>query len=187
MVGENVSLISNNDLSIFKRFTKALNLFLLPSKLNFNSYQIIRRRRQLVKLYEVYNQTLTVEDASKKEKAFQKFEDMYIEYLECIDKYIMDSIRKKVMNGKASEFEKKALIDYHKVAVQKDEEYIEYKYRKQKYLLELDYNKMIEEDRPSKYDNTYKKIYVEKQDKLYKGILKNYSIKITDDRMAKNK
>lgn len=185
MTGENVSLINNSDLSVFKRFTKALNLFLLPSKLNFNSYQITRRRKQLVKAYNTYNQTLTVEDASKKEKALEKYEEIYIEYLECIDKYIMDSIRKKVMNGRASEFEKEALIEYHKVAVQKDEEYIEYKYRKQKYLLELDYNKMIEEDRPSRYDDSFKKLYIEKQDRLYKGILKNYSIKITDDRMAK--
>lgn len=185
MVGENVSLVQNSDLSVFKRFTKALNLFLLPSKLNFNSYQIIKRRKQLVKAYNIYNETLTVEDASKKEKALEKYENIYIEYLECIDKYIMDSIRKKVMNAKATEFEKEALVEYHKVTTQKDEEYIEYKYRKQKYLLELDYNKMVEEDKPSKYDNDFKKLYIEKQDRIYKGILKNYSIKITDDRAAK--
>lgn len=184
MSGESVSLISNNDLGVLKRFTRALNLFLLPSKINFNSYQISKRRKQLVKAYEVYHQTLTVEDASKKEKALEKYENTYIDYLENIDKYILDSIRKKVMNGKASEFEKEALVQYHKVTTTKDEEYIEYKFKKQKYLLELDYNKMVEEDKPSKYDDTFKKLYIEKQDRLYKGILKNYSVKITDDRMS---
>lgn len=184
MVEENLSLVSNNELGVFKRFTRALNLFLLPSKLNYNSYQISRRRRQLVKAYDTFNQTLTVEDASKKERALEKYENEYLEYLEYIDKYIMDSIRKKVMNGRASEFEKDALVQYHKVAANKDEEFIEYKYRKQKYLLELDYNKLIEEDRPSKYDDSFKKLYIEKQDKMYKGILKNYSVKITDDRMS---
>ncbi len=182
--GESVSLISNNDLGLFKRFTKALNLFLLPSKINFNSYQISKRRKQLVKAYDLYHNTITVEDAKKKEKALENFDNIYAEYLENIDKYIMDSIRKKVMTGKASEFEKNALMQYHKVAVAKDDEYIEYKFKKQKFLLELDYNKMVEEDRPSKYDNRFKEIYVEKQDRLYKGILKNYSVKITDDRMS---
>ncbi len=184
MAKENVSLVSNSDLGFIKRFSKALNLFLLPSKINFNSYQMTKRRRQLVKAYEIYNQTLTVEDARKKEKAFEKYEDLYVDYLENIDRYIMDSIRKKVMNGKATEFEKEALVEYHKVASNKDEEYIEYKFRKQKYLLELDYNKLVEEDKPSKYDDAFKELYIEKQDRLYKGLLKNYSVKITDDRMS---
>ena len=184
MVEENLSLVSNSDLGVFKKFTKALSLFLLPSKLGYNSYQISRRRRQLVKAYVAFNETLTVEDASKKEKAFEKYENEYLEYLEYIDKYIMDSIRKKVMNGRASEFEKDALMEYHKVASAKDEEFIEYKFRKQKYLLELDYNKFLEEDKTSKYDNSFKTLYIEKQDRLYKGILKNYSVKITDDRMS---
>ncbi len=184
MVEENLSLVSNSDLGVFKKFTKALSLFLLPSKLGYNSYQISRRRRQLVKAYVAFNETLTVEDASKKEKAFEKYENEYLEYLEYIDKYIMDSIRKKVMNGRASEFEKDALMEYHKVTSAKDEEFIEYKFRKQKYLLELDFNKFLEEDKTSKYDNSFKTLYIEKQDRLYKGILKNYSVKITDDRMS---
>lgn len=182
--GDNVSLVSNSDLGVFTKFTKSLKLFLVPSRINFNSYQVTKKRKQLVKAYDVYHKTLTVEDASKKEKALEKFDNLYVEYLENIDKYIMDSIRKKVMTGKASEFERDALSQYHKVASGKDEEYIEYKFMKQKYLLELDYNKMVEEDRPTKYDDTFKKIYVEKQDRLYKGLLKNYSVKITDDRMS---
>ena len=113
MAKENVSLVSNSDLGFIKRFSKALNLFLLPSKINFNSYQMTKRRRQLVKAYEIYNQTLTVEDARKKEKAFEKYEDLYVDYLENIDRYIMDSIRKKVMNGKATEFEKEEIGRAH--------------------------------------------------------------------------
>ena len=184
MIGENLSLISNNDLGGFKRLTKAFSLFFLPAELNYNSYKISNKRKQLVKAYDVFNKTITVEDASKKEKALEKYENLYVEYLEYIDKYILDSIRKKVMSGKASEFEKEALIKYHKVASNKDEEYIEYKFRKQKYLLELDYNNVVEENKQSKYDNSFKKVYIEKQDRLYKGILKNYSVKITDDRMS---
>ena len=131
MIGENLSLISNNDLGGFKRLTKAFSLFFLPAELNYNSYKISNKRKQLVKAYDVFNKTITVEDASKKEKALEKYENLYVEYLEYIDKYILDSIRKKVMSGKASEFEKEALIKYHKVASNKDEEYIEYKFRKQ--------------------------------------------------------
>ena len=50
----------------------------------------------------------------------------------------MDSIYKKVKNNTASEFERDALARYYEVTSLKEKEYMDYKYRKQKYLLELD-------------------------------------------------
>ena len=58
----------------------------------------------------------------------------YTLYLEAIDKYIMDSIYKKVKNGTATEFEKDALSNYYEVIHLKQTEYLEYKYKKQQYL-----------------------------------------------------
>ena len=45
----------------------------------------------------------------------------------------MDSIYKKVKNNTASNFEKDALANYYTVVHLKDTEYLEYKYRKQKF------------------------------------------------------
>ena len=50
----------------------------------------------------------------------------------------MDSIYKKVKNNTASEFEKEALSKYYEITSLKEKEYMDYKYRKQKYLIELD-------------------------------------------------
>ena len=61
----------------------------------------------------------------------------------------------------------------------KDREYNEYKYRKQKYLLELD-NESVKNTAKEKVIEKYNRFYVSKQDSLYKGILKNYSIKLED-------
>ena len=52
---------------------------------------------------------------------------MYGLYLEAIDKYIMDSIYKKVKNDTASEFEKNALSNYYTVIHLKETQYLEYK------------------------------------------------------------
>ena len=68
---------------------------------------------------------------------------MYALYLESIDKYIMDSIYKKVKNDSATSFEKNALSQYYNVIHLKEKQYLEYKYRKQKYLLELDYESIL--------------------------------------------
>ena len=68
----------------------------------------------------------------------EKYNSAYTAYLEALDKYVMDSIYKKVKSDVASEFEKQALANYYNVTQLKENEYTEYKYRKQKYLLELD-------------------------------------------------
>ena len=92
----------------------------------------------------------------------------------------MDSIYKKVKNDTASEFEKNALSKYYEVTSLKESEYIEYKYRKQKYLIELDYEG-IKVSGKEKILEKYNKFYISKMDSLYKSILKNYSIKVADN------
>ena len=91
----------------------------------------------------------------------------------------MDSIYKKVKNNTASEYEKDALSRYYEVTSLKENEYIEYKYRKQKYLIELDYQG-LKVDNKEKILEKYNKFYISKMDSLYKSILKNYSIKVAD-------
>lgn len=95
----------------------------------------------------------------------------------------MDSIYKKVKNNTASNFEKEALSNYYTVVHLKDTEYLEYKYRKQKFLLDLDYQSL--EATKIKTLEKYKPLYVEKIDLIYKGLLKNYSVKLADGLMNK--
>ena len=91
----------------------------------------------------------------------------------------MDSIYKKVKNNTATEFERDALARYYEVTSLKEKEYMDYKYRKQKYLLELD-KENVTLNAKDKVKEKYNKFYVNKMDTLYKGILKNYSIKLAD-------
>lgn len=92
----------------------------------------------------------------------------------------MDSIYKKVKNKTASEFEKSALENYYEVTHLKEEAYTEYKYRKQEYLISLDYENVKIYDK-EKTQIRYEKFYVNKIDSLYKGILKHYSVKLADN------
>ena len=108
-----------------------------------------------------------------------KYEESYTLYLEAIDKHIMDTVYKKVKNGIASEFEKEALSKYYTIVSLKDNEYLEYKFRKQKFLLELDYES-IKLTAKEKVLEKYNQLYITKIDTLYKGILKNYSVQLAD-------
>ncbi len=174
------------DKTFFTRLTTTLTKMLIPTKIGINSVIISVKRNNVLKNYETSKQIVEQNNENKKETAEKKYEETYSLYLEAIDKHVMDSIYKKVKNGTASEFEKDALSKYYNIIKIKDTEYLEYKYRKQKYLLELDYE-AVQSLSKEKLLNKYKEFYVSKIDALYKGLLKHFSIKLADNLSSQNR
>ncbi len=68
---------------------------------------------------------------------------------------------------------------YYFVVSLKEKQYLEYKYRKQEYLLKVDYESVTNLKKESIIEK-YNKFYTAKMDTLYKGLLKNYSIQLAD-------
>ena len=159
--------------TFFGKITNTITKLLIPTQVGFNSLMISIKRNNVLKTYEAYV------ELENKEQSERRYEESYALYLEAVDKFVMDSIYKKVRNGTASEFEKEALSKYYTITVLKENEYLEYKYKKQKYLLELDYDTVLASSK-EKYLARYNKFYVDKMESLYKGLLKNYSVKLAD-------
>ena len=165
--------------TFFSKITSTITKMLIPTKLGINSMMISMKRNNLIKAYSNYNLAVETDDLEKKEPFFKKYEEAYSLYLEAIDKYIIDSVYKKVKNGTASDFEREALSKYYFVVSLKDKQYLEYKYRKQEYLLKVDYDAVTNIKKESIIEK-YNKFYVSKMDSLYKGLLKNYSVQLAD-------
>lgn len=165
--------------TFFSKIGTTISKILIPTKIGFNGMMISVKRNNLLKAYEAYK-TFNEDNTEKREHINQKYEDTFALYLESIDKYVMDSIYKKVKNGNASPFEQDALSRYYVITHLKETQYLEYKYRKQKYLLELDYES-VKSSNKEKIIQRYNKFYIEKMDTLYKGILKNYSVQLADN------
>lgn len=163
--------------TFFNKITNTLSRLLVPTKIGLNSMMISIRRNSLLKSYVSYTEA---QDEHKKELAAKKYEDAYSLYLEVIDKNIMESLYKKVKNNIATNFEKEALAKYYFVVSLKNTNYLEYKYKKQEYLLQIDYETARNIKKESLL-KTYKEFYVSKMDSLYKGLLKNYSVEISDN------
>lgn len=168
--------ITGTNTTFFNKITKTLTKILIPTKIGINGMLISIKRNSLIKAYENFKKDTENYDKEELEK---KYDEAYTVYLEALDKYVMDSIYKKVKNNTASEFEKNALAKYYEVTSLKEKEYMDYKYRKQKYLLELD-KESVDVSAKEKVQEKYNKFYVDKMDALYKAILKNYSIKLAD-------
>ena len=168
--------------TFFNKITNTLTKMLVPTRIGINSMLISMKRNNVIKAFE---ESMKIKDNgkitdAKKEVINKKYDDTFSLYLEAIDKHIMDSIYKKVKNDTASMFEKDALSKYYEVIKLKDSDYLEYKYYKQKYLMELDYQTLKALDKPKMLEK-YKPFYLDKVDKLYKGLLKHFSIKLADN------
>ena len=168
--------ITGTNTNFFNRLTKTLTKLLIPTKIGINGMLITLKRNNLIKVFENYKKDTENYNTDELEK---KYDEAYTVYLEALDKYVMDSIYKKVKNNTATEFERDALSRYYEVTSLKEKEYMDYKYRKQKYLLELD-KESVDTSGKEKVQEKYNKFYVDKMDTLYKAILKNYSIKLAD-------
>ena len=169
--------ITGADKKFLNRLTETITKILITTKVGINGMLISVKRNSLLKVFEQYSEKDL--EVDKKNELEKKYEEAYTAYLESLDKYVMDSIYKKVKNNTASDFEKDALSKYYGVIALKENEYVEYKYRKQKYLLELD-KESVNLTGKDKIIEKYNKFYISKMDWLYKGILKNYSIKLAD-------
>ncbi len=165
--------VVETDKTFFSKISNTLSKIFIPTRIGLNGVMIAIKRTSLMKAYNNYLE-------SNMEEQLTKFEDSYSLYLESIDKYIMDSLYKKVKSNTATNFEKEALARYYFIVNLKNKNYIEYKYKKQEYLLRIDYETVCSM-RNTKFVNKYKNFYVEKMDSLYKGLLKNESIAIADN------
>lgn len=168
--------VAKTDGAFFSKLSTTISKLLIPTKIGINGMLITIKRNSVLKNYEVYTKN---EEQEKEEALQKKYEDSFILYLESIDKYVMDSIYKKVRNRTATQFEEEALSKYYTVIHLKETQYLEYKHRKQKYLLDLDYLS-LKNDNKGKLLLRYNPFYVSKMEGIYKGILKNYSIQLAD-------
>ena len=173
--------ITGANRSFLNKLSNTLSKILIPTKLGLNGMLISVKRSSMVKAFEHFCKA-----EENKEEYEQKYDVTYEAYLEALDKYVMDSIYKKVKNNTATDFEKKALSKYYGVVALKENEYVEYKFRKQKFLIELD-NETVKNSNKDKIIEKFNSFYINKMDWLYKGILKNYSVKLADRTNELNK
>ena len=111
-----------NDTTFFNKISVTLTKLLTPTKIGINSMMISIKRSALIKAFEQVSVLKDSTDVTKKEQAEKRYEESYTLYLESIDRFIMDSIYKKVKNNTASTYEKDALSNYYTIVHLKDNE-----------------------------------------------------------------
>ena len=176
-----LKIITTNSNFIGRVATTIRNI-LVPTKIGMNSFLISMKRRGYIKADKLLEKIKSVPSKTQREEAERRYNTAYEEYLEAVDKYIMDSIYAKVRTDRANKIEKKALADYYKINTNKSEQYEEYKCKKQLFLLALDYKLLKASGK--KIDEKYEEIFALKSTKIYRNLLKNYSVRLADNRLV---
>ena len=94
--------VARTDGAFFSKISTTISKLLIPTKIGINGMLIAIKRNSVLKNYELY---IKNEDKEKEESIQRKYEDSFVLYLESIDKYVMDSIYKKVKTRTATQFE----------------------------------------------------------------------------------
>ena len=176
---ENNLVVSENN-NLFEKAIKNLQKVRFLSNKSFVNLVVKVRRRKLALIYEKYINLSVITDSSKKESIDNKYNKIYESYLQTLNKYIVDNVYPRVIEGKASYDENKLIEEYLKINVLKESNHVEYKYKRQRFLLNLDLCSVI------KLEDLYiiemfKRMYVEKMDIVYRAIIKNCAIKLVED------
>lgn len=170
--------LAKTDGAFFSKITTTITKLLIPTKVGFNGMLISMKRNNVIKAYNEYvNHNEKSKDS--KESLEKKYENTVVLYLESLDKYIMESVYKKVKSKTATSYEENALSRYYNVVHLKETQYVEYKYKKQQFLLELDYEGLKNNSKEKTLEK-YKTFYADRMNNLYKGLLKNYSVQLAD-------
>ncbi len=90
--------------TFFSKITSTITKMLIPTRVSINSMMISIKRNNLIKAYSNYSLAVEEDDIDKKEILLKKYEEVYSLYLEAIDKYIIDSVYKKVKNRYSIKF-----------------------------------------------------------------------------------
>lgn len=171
--------------SIFNKAVKSLSkLLFVPSQKGLYGIYISLKRREVLKTFDMYLKINEPENIEIKEEITKKYEKAYEAYMKTIDKYVIEYLYKRVVKRVANVQESNYLSEYYDVASLKEQEYMEYKYKKQQYLLKLDWD-TVSVSKNQNLVNEYREFYCSKMEMLYKSLLKHYSVQLTDSHNQK--
>ncbi|MBE5822175.1 MAG: hypothetical protein E7311_06305 [Clostridiales bacterium] len=166
--------------NLFNRALNNLSKSIYLSRGSFRNLFIGVKRNQALKTFKNYQNVSQIPDEQKREIINKKYENAYSKYLEALDNYVVNTIYSKVQENKGSYEDNKLIEEYQKIARLKETEHMEYKYKRQRFLIEKDFATVLKMKNLYTIE-MYKNFYVYKMDNIYKTLLRTYSIKLMEN------
>ena len=180
-----LKVVKNTGDGIWGKALNNLNKVLYSSNGGFFNFVINSKRNALLRASVSYEEIANIAKESKRNSVTEKYEKAYDNYLNTLEKYIKETIYTRAQKRVSTIKENKVLSEYYEINSLKGTEYCEYKYRRQMMLLSMDFENILA-TKSGYFVEKYEKFYVSVIDQLYKGTMRHYSIKLTNQNEDKN-
>lgn len=181
-----LKVVKNSENGVFGKAINNFNKVLYSSGGGFFNIFMNNKRNALLRAYSNSEDLKKMGNETKQKAISEKYEKAYENYLNTLEKYITETVYNKVKKKVSNMNENNLLSEYYEINSLKGVEYSEYRYRIQLMLLHMDWETIISTKSDS-YISKYKKFYVSVVAGLYKSIMRNYSIQITNTTDEKEK
>lgn len=174
-----LKLVKRTDDGVFGKAINNLNKMLYSPSGSFFNIAINSKRNSVVKSFLLSESYEKLTSEKKRNHLMDKYEKTYDLYLEMLERYVTETIYNKAKKKVTSLKENKLLSNYYEVISLKSTDFVEYKYRRQTLLLEMDWD-IILATKQNAFVEKYKKFYLSVVSQLYKSLMRHYAVNLTD-------
>lgn len=174
-----LKLVKRTDDGVFGKAINNLNKMLYSPSGSFFNIAINSKRNSVVKNFLLSESYEKMTSEKKRNNLMTKYEKVYEAYLEMLERYVTETIYNKAKKKVTSLKENKLLSSYYEVISLKSTDFVEYKYRRQTLLLEMDWD-IILATKQNAFVEKYKKFYLSVVSQLYKSLMRHYAVNLTD-------
>lgn len=136
---------------------------------------ISTKRSSVLKHFANYSNAMEIVDESKRNSVVAKYEKVFENYLNALEKYITETIYTKMQKKVSNMEEDKIMASYYEINALKGVDHVEYKNRLQMLLLNMEWSS-ISATKTGKFLEKYKEFYLYNMEELYKASMRHSAI-----------
>lgn len=180
-----LKVAKNTDDGIFGKALSNLNRVLYSSGGGFYNIIINAKRSSVIKSFSSYKNISSIADENKRNQVTNKYEKTYENYINALEKYLLEIVYNRVQKKVASLSENKLLSVYYEINALKGNEYVEYKNRRQILLLDMDWATVLS-GKNEAFTKKYKEFYIYNMEQLYKANMRHYAVLLTGAKVGES-
>ncbi len=148
---------------------------------NFNIYILLiaTKRSSVLRAFDNYVNINSFKDAEKRNSITQKYEKAYSNYINILEKCIVENIYSKVKKGAATFDEQHIMSGYYEICKYKNEDPSLFRNKLEILTLGMDWS-TVQTAKSDNYISRYKEFFVYNIEELYKSQMRHHAIAIAN-------
>ena len=136
---------------------------------------ISTKRSSVLKNFNTYKNLMEIPEEKKREAVKAKYEKIFENYLNTLEKYIKETIYTKMQKRASNLEEEKIMASYYEISALKGIDHVEYRTRLQMLLLNMEWSS-ITATKTGKFLEKYREFYLYNMEELYKASMRHAAV-----------